>query len=117
MIINNEYKMQNPEKSKEIKKREYTKNKRKYMDREYKRKYGIGLEDFENKIKNQNFLCMICNKPDDSKKGFHLDHCHKSNLVRDVLCNHCNRLIGACKENIDILRNSIAYLEKWSMPA
>ena len=48
MIINNEYKIKNPEKIKEIKKREYTKNKRKYSDREYKRKYGIGLEDFEN---------------------------------------------------------------------
>lgn len=114
MQINKNYKKKNPAKSRLIKKREYQKNKRKYINRMYMQKYGIGLEDFESKLRDQKFLCKICLQKDTSKKGFHLDHCHKTNVVRDILCNHCNRLIGACKESTRILKNAVEYIERWS---
>jgi hypothetical protein len=101
-----------PEKLKARKKREYKKNIRRYLDVDLKRKYGISLEEFEKKEKNQSFLCEICAKPNSGKRRFHVDHCHKTGKVRDLLCNHCNRLIAAADEDMNVLLNAIKYLEK-----
>ncbi len=47
--INTDYKKNNPDGVKATKKKEYEKNRRRYLDTDYKRKYGISLEDFEEK--------------------------------------------------------------------
>lgn len=110
--INADYKKRNPEGVKVTKKKEYSKNRRRYLDTDYKRKYGISLEDFENKERIQNYLCEICKKPNPSKRRWHVDHCHKTGKIRDLLCHNCNRLLGGSQENIEILLNAINYLKK-----
>jgi len=110
--INSEYKKKNPLLKKEISKREYQKNKRKYIDSHYKRRYGISYDSYDNLVKKQNGICSICNQKPKTK--LFIDHCHKSGKIRDLLCGNCNRMIGESKECIQTLLNAIKYLEKHS---
>jgi hypothetical protein len=108
--INNEYKKNNPITKKEISKREYQKNKRNYLNSNYKRKYGISHDEYDEIVKKQEGVCYICNlKP---KTKLFIDHCHSTGKIRDLLCGNCNRLIGESKENIQVLLNAIKYLQK-----
>jgi Recombination endonuclease VII len=45
-------------------------------------------------------------------KALDVDHCHKSNQIRGLLCNHCNRAIGLAKEDPALLRKMANYVEK-----
>jgi len=86
-----------------------------------KNRYGITIEEFNHMVEKQNNLCAICNCPETSKSGRNLkecprvlgvDHCHITGKIRELLCNTCNHILGSAKESIDILKSSIAYLEK-----
>ena len=85
----------------------------------YKYNFGLTLEQVEEKLKSQNYLCKICNEPETNKynrtgkiQTLSIDHCHTTGKIRDMLCNRCNHILGRIKENKDILRSMIAYLEK-----
>ena len=41
-----------------------------------------------------------------------IDHDHKTNRVRGLLCAHCNQGIGHFRDNIKTLESAIAYLER-----
>ena len=76
--------------------------------------YGITLDEFENKLKEQNNLCAICNSDKSGGNGgFYVDHNHLTGQVRGLLCHWCNFMIGQSREDIEILKAGIAYLEKW----
>lgn len=63
---------------------------------------------------SQKKLCTICNKKMvlGGKKGnsAHVDHDHKTGIVRGLICNNCNRLLGACFDDVWILHGAIRYL-------
>jgi hypothetical protein len=42
--------------------------------------------------------------------SFNVDHCHKTGENRGLLCQHCNLLLGQCKDSVDILQKAIDYL-------
>jgi hypothetical protein len=52
--------------------------------------------------------CEICGV----KAKMHIDHCHKRNVFRGILCDGCNRGIGFFKENVAALRKAAEYLER-----
>ena len=39
-------------------------------------------------------------------------HCHASQHVRGLLCQHCNVMLGMARESSDILRSAADYLER-----
>ena len=41
----------------------------------------------------------------------HIDHNHKTNKIRGILCGNCNMGLGHFKDNLDVLKNAIKYLE------
>lgn len=41
-----------------------------------------------------------------------VDHCHKTGIVRGLLCGHCNLTLGHAKDNPETLRRLMAYLER-----
>lgn len=51
--------------------------------------------------------CEVCNES--GKICF--DHCHTNNHFRGWLCDRCNRLLGQARDNPDLLRKLIIYLE------
>lgn len=91
--------------------------------RDLKRKFGITKEDYSAMHAKQNGLCAICKNPETaySYKGgsirdLAVDHCHKTNKVRDLLCFSCNSVIGRVKESIELLEAMKQYLIKHSQP-
>lgn len=62
----------------------------------------------EKEIKDMPSQCEICKSID----KLHIDHCHKTGIVRGILCFNCNHGLGNFKDNIELLKKSIEYLEK-----
>ncbi|MDP9144093.1 MAG: endonuclease VII domain-containing protein [Actinomycetota bacterium] len=57
--------------------------------------------------------CDICGSTDPrERRGFRIDHCHKTNQVRGVLCHLCNVALGAMHDDADRLRAAADYIEK-----
>lgn len=50
--------------------------------------------------------CVICGSVEDLV----VDHCHKTNVVRGMLCNHCNRGLGHFKDDPELLEFARMYL-------
>ena len=76
-----------------------------------KRAHGITLQQYEAKLVAQHHKCAICEVKLLSRgTGTHLDHCHKSGKLRDMLCTNCNRGLGHFQDNTQYLTNAVKYL-------
>ena len=77
---------------------------------QYIRKYGITYEQMEEMFVSQNGKCGICEKEFVDRRTMHIDHNHSTNKVRKLLCENCNRGLGGFKDNVEILKKAIDYL-------
>lgn len=105
-----EYNLLNKDKTRSKEYKLATKN------RDLKRRYGISLDEYNQKINNQQNKCAICQQEFNQLKKHEtafVDHDHQSNQVRGLLCYKCNNLIGLANEKIEILEKSIGYLNKY----
>jgi hypothetical protein len=81
------------------------------------RQYGITVDDFERMMDASNGTCFICGESPSEKSGhrhkhrLHVDHDHTTKEVRGLLCNMCNAMIGYAKDDPEVLRAAIQYLE------
>jgi hypothetical protein len=88
--------------------------------RHLKREYNITPEEYDRMLVEQNGVCAICRQPERVKeKGkaprlLCVDHCHKTNRIRKLLCQLCNVMIGMAQEDPMLLRVAADYLEKFS---
>lgn len=71
--------------------------------------YGITSAEFEAMAVNQGGNCWICETPPNGR--LHVDHCHKTDAVRGLLCGPCNRMIGFAKDRPAVLERAILYLK------
>lgn len=77
-----------------------------------KHKYGITLEEYEQKLKKQSNKCSICSKElVAGTQQCHYDHNHATGQFRAFLCTNCNRGIGHFQEDQQLLLNAVDYLE------
>lgn len=67
-------------------------------------------KSFDEMSADQKNVCAICKGPPQSK-GLCVDHCHRTGLVRGLLCTNCNLGIGCFKEDIKLLELAINYLK------
>lgn len=76
--------------------------------------YGISIDKYNSLLIAQNYCCAICSisQKEAGEKGLVVDHNHKTNEIRALLCGKCNMGLGLFKENIDILNKAMAYLSK-----
>jgi hypothetical protein len=95
---------------KEYDRLKYARDPKKQISATLKYKYGVSLQQKQNMIASQNGGCVICKTKLDNGKHTCVDHCHATGKVRQILCKHCNSLLGNCKENIETLKNAIQYL-------
>lgn len=68
---------------------------------------GITKEIYDAMCLQQQGKCKICLRPHDN---LHIDHCHKTNKVRGLLCGNCNRGLGIFKDSPRTLMRAAAYL-------
>ena len=94
-------------------KKEYSKlNSDKIKSTNLKTKYGITLEEYNELFSLQRGKCAICNiHQSDLGRPLFIDHCHLTGKIRGLLCQHCNCLLGYSGDNVEVLKNSIKYLE------
>lgn len=110
-------------------KKHYSKNKNKYNTRcsvkkkiltlksNLKKRNNISIDEYNLMVEKQCNLCAICKKPE-SRKDYRnnitirlsVDHCHKSQKIRGLLCDKCNRGIGHFDDSPEILKSAIDYL-------
>ncbi len=103
-----------------IRVKKYPKNTNSEKFRKSKRKsrlkslYGITPEAYDVILQIQNNCCAICRCkfPQDSKRLPAVDHCHKTNFIRGILCSPCNTGIGLFKENKTFLLSAIDYISR-----
>jgi hypothetical protein len=76
------------------------------------KKYGITVEKYNELFTAQNGNCYLCGR-NQSEFKFRLavDHCHKTSKVRALLCSGCNTGLGNFKENIEVMKKAIQYIE------
>jgi len=94
--------------------------KRKRDHRQYWLKlYGLDQAQYEALLAEQGGTCAICERPEryvDKRTGelrkLSVDHDHKTNLVRGLLCGHCNRGIGQFDDNPLVLARASTYLSR-----
>lgn len=75
--------------------------------------YGITLAEYKILLETHNNRCAICDSPhaDWGRNSLVVDHCHKTNKVRGLLCHPCNNMLGMAKDNPDTMRKGAAYVE------
>ncbi len=67
--------------------------------------------DYDRCYQIQQGSCGICKKHQtEFKKVLAVDHDHTTGIVRGLLCELCNHLLGCAKDNKDILGQAILYL-------
>jgi len=88
--------------------------------RDFKRKekYFIDDDSFKAMLKNQKGLCAICKKKEsyfvkitNRTRELSVDHCHKTNKIRGLLCTQCNIALGKFQDSIENLYSAIEYLK------
>ena len=74
---------------------------------------GLTRAEIDALLAFQGGKCAICQSDSPgTKSGWNLDHCHKTNAVRFILCAHCNRGLGAFKDDPRLMRRAADMLEK-----
>lgn len=71
-------------------------------------RYGISTEDYQQMLKDQDHLCAIC---EGKFAELSIDHCHKSGVVRGLLCNPCNKGLGHFEDDPDRLLAAAKYVD------
>ena len=82
------------------------------------RRAGIPLDKrrslFDEIYNQSDRVCEICGQKETNARRDRLciDHDHFTGQYRGLLCNRCNRAIGFFKDDIEILKAALLYLEK-----
>lgn len=86
---------------------------------ELQARYKISYADYEAKWEAQKGKCAICGiyRPcavgTRKTKRLCVDHCHRTNKFRGLICDSCNKLLGFAKDRPGILFNAIRYLKTY----
>ncbi len=74
------------------------------------KKHGITVEDYDKMAKNQNYKCAICGGVSWEGRLLSIDHDHKTEKVRGLICAVCNVGLGNFQDSADILQKAQEYL-------
>jgi hypothetical protein len=104
----------NPDKRKQNHERFKTKRPDYFVNKHLKNTYGIGLEEYNAVLTVQNHKCAGCGieATKAPRNKLYVDHCHKTNKIRGLLCQHCNTALGMVKDNPETLLSLISYLNE-----
>jgi hypothetical protein len=79
-------------------------------DADLRRLYGITLADYRRLLTHQAGVCAVCGRPPVTR-ALHVDHDHRTKVVRGLLCHACNRLLVGRQRDPEKLRAAARYLE------
>lgn len=98
--------------------------KAKASERSRIRYFGITMDQFNAKLASQGGGCAICKTqgPEDKKRFFAVDHDHSccpgksscGQCIRAILCRGCNNGLGCFRDNVTVMAEAIAYVERFA---
>lgn len=71
------------------------------------RQYGITIDQYNAMKAACADCCVLC-----GTSPVFVDHCHKTGVVRGMLCRNCNFGLGLFQDNSELLRKAASYLEE-----
>src|ERR1035437_797460 len=78
-----------------------------------KAEYKITPEEYDTLFINQHGRCWTCGiHQSELKQSLGIDHCHTTGIVRGLLCQPCNLMLGGAKDSIMTLQKAIEYLQR-----
>lgn len=79
-----------------------------------KSKYGVTIEQYELMLIDARGVCQICGQDEVGHKGraLSVDHCHRTGVVRGLLCSMCNTAIGKFKDDPELMEKAAAYVRR-----
>ena len=96
------------------------KNPDKVRDKHLRRKYGLTLAEYNERGEALGWRCQICDRqcqpvPLERGRGWQrlclvVDHDHATGRVRGLICDPCNKALGAVEDSRQTLRAMIEYL-------
>lgn len=57
------------------------------------RRYGISEPDYQKLLAEQSYRCAICREACGTGEALAVDHDHKTDVVRGLLCRRCNMIL------------------------
>jgi len=80
-------------------------------DLKFRSAYKITLDQYNEMLARQGSVCAICKGPHRGRgKYFHVDHDHKTGVVRGLLCGDCNFGLGFFHDEPSLLMVAKEYL-------
>ena len=79
-------------------------------DYQRRRRYELDAEAYAALIKKQKGRCAACGRTDPGPKGWIVDHDHKANKVRGIVCHKCNVVIGSIERNAYNIKKLFLYV-------
>lgn len=82
-----------------------------------RKRFQLTTAEYDKMFHAQNGVCAICKKKevDRSKLGklkwLSVDHCHKTGMIRGLLCRKCNAAIGMMDESAALMTRAAEYLQ------
>ncbi|MFJ2114160.1 endonuclease domain-containing protein [Streptomyces sp. NPDC087850] len=75
--------------------------------------YGLDAQDYQRLFEYQEGRCAICRET--RQANLEVDHCHKTQAIRGLLCARCNRILLArgARDRPDVLRRAASYLDTY----
>lgn len=72
----------------------------------------LSREQYNHMLQEQDGKCAICHTHT-TRRPLHIDHDHQTGQIRDLLCSKCNSALGMLKEDPELIKALLAYVEKW----
>lgn len=76
------------------------------------KEFEMTLEQYNEMLTNQKGVCAICKKKNNNGKNLSVDHDHKTDKIRALLCNNCNAILGLAGDDKQVLADCLSYLIK-----
>lgn len=90
-------------------------------ERRLKYRYGITSKQYDELLEKQKNRCFICERHESEfNNRLHVDHNHKTDEIRGLLCYMCNRRVVNNITNPELFERAAAYLRQegtgWFVP-
>ena len=77
-----------------------------------KRKFGISLKEYDEIFAKQNGICVICGQTEINRR-LAVDHNHKTDKIRGLLCTRCNFWVGQMEKNPNLISQIMEYIKNY----
>lgn len=95
---------------------EHPENQKAWLRKASLKRFGLTEQDYSKMLETQHGVCAVCKEVEtekDSKgriKPLAVDHCHKTNRIRGLLCGACNKAEGLLKGDVNRILALASYL-------